>query len=215
MRSRMSSACGVVLVGDRLHAPRHQEVDRVAARLQPDGDDPVLCLLGGGAIPRRFQCGEEIVELLGTAGLRRPVHRQQPAGRRPPMQAARRPRQATGRRKPRQRSSWKKDRAGQRGPSKPAAKDGWQGGRAALALARFEAAVGLVDDVDAPLAPHEAVAAMAGAKRSQGITDFHRGWPAHLMNETSAEIRALSNCGRKIWRRGQQVKQGLAGRQVP
>jgi hypothetical protein len=36
-----------------------------------------------------------------------------------------------------------------------------------LALARLEARIGLVDDVNAPLAPHEAIVAMAFLERFQ------------------------------------------------
>ena len=41
------------------------------------------------------------------------------------------------------------------------------------ALARLEAPLRLVDDVDAALAAHEAVVAMPAAQRFQRITDFH------------------------------------------
>jgi hypothetical protein len=41
------------------------------------------------------------------------------------------------------------------------------------ALARLEAAVGLVDDIDPALAPHDTVVAVAAAQGFQGITDFH------------------------------------------
>ena len=44
---------------------------------------------------------------------------------------------------------------------------------AGSALARLEALLRLVDDVDAALATHEAVVAMAPAERLQGITDLH------------------------------------------
>jgi hypothetical protein len=46
-------------------------------------------------------------------------------------------------------------------------------GASHLALASFEAPVGLVDDVDAALTPHQPVIAVAGPQRFQGITDFH------------------------------------------
>ena len=42
-----------------------------------------------------------------------------------------------------------------------------------LTLAGFEALVRLVDDVDATLAAHDAIVAMAAAQRFQRITDFH------------------------------------------
>jgi hypothetical protein len=41
------------------------------------------------------------------------------------------------------------------------------------ALARLEAALGLIDDVDAALAPYEAIVTMAAAQRFQRVTDFH------------------------------------------
>jgi formylmethanofuran:tetrahydromethanopterin formyltransferase len=41
------------------------------------------------------------------------------------------------------------------------------------ALASLKAAVGLVNDVDAALTPHDAVVAVATAQGFQGITDFH------------------------------------------
>src|SRR5262249_10207822 len=43
----------------------------------------------------------------------------------------------------------------------------------ALALARLESALGLVDDVDAALAPHQPVVAMPSAQRLERIADFH------------------------------------------
>jgi hypothetical protein len=42
-----------------------------------------------------------------------------------------------------------------------------------LALARLEPAMGLVDDVQASLAAHEAIVAMARAKRFQRVSNFH------------------------------------------
>jgi hypothetical protein len=54
-------------------------------------------------------------------------------------------------------------------------------GRRASALAGFEAAIGLVDDVDAALAPHQPVVAVTGTQRFQRVTDFHDGlWLACL-----------------------------------
>ena len=50
-----------------------------------------------------------------------------------------------------------------------------------LALARFEAALGLIDDVDAALAPDEAIVAMAAAQRFQRITDFHGAFPGEAV----------------------------------
>jgi hypothetical protein len=44
---------------------------------------------------------------------------------------------------------------------------------AASTLAGLEAAMRLVDDVDAALAAHDAVVAVAAAQRFQRITDFH------------------------------------------
>jgi hypothetical protein len=44
-------------------------------------------------------------------------------------------------------------------------------------LARFEATLRLIDDVDAAFAPHEAVIAVAAAQRFQRITDFHGAFP--------------------------------------
>jgi hypothetical protein len=46
-----------------------------------------------------------------------------------------------------------------------------------LALARFEAALRLIDDVNATLAPHDAIVAMAAAQGFQRITDFHGAFP--------------------------------------
>jgi hypothetical protein len=40
-------------------------------------------------------------------------------------------------------------------------------------LAGFEAAVGLVDDVNAALPAHQAVIAVPAAQGFQGVTDFH------------------------------------------
>jgi hypothetical protein len=45
--------------------------------------------------------------------------------------------------------------------------------RLLLALAGFEATVGLVDDVDSALTPHQAVIAVPAAQGFQRITDFH------------------------------------------
>ena len=41
------------------------------------------------------------------------------------------------------------------------------------ALASFEAAIGLVDDVDPALAAHQTIIAMPAAQGFQGVTDFH------------------------------------------
>jgi hypothetical protein len=41
------------------------------------------------------------------------------------------------------------------------------------ALPGFEAPIGLVDDVDAALTPHQAIVAMPAAQGFQGIADFH------------------------------------------
>mgnify|MGYP000412675065 CR=1 FL=1 len=43
------------------------------------------------------------------------------------------------------------------------------------ALAGFEAAVGLVDDIDAPTATNHAIVAMTALERLQRVTDLH-GW---------------------------------------
>jgi hypothetical protein len=43
----------------------------------------------------------------------------------------------------------------------------------ALALPRFEATLGLIDDVDAALATHDTIVAVTAAQRFQWITDFH------------------------------------------
>jgi hypothetical protein len=43
----------------------------------------------------------------------------------------------------------------------------------ASALTGLEAALRLIDDVDAALAAHETIVAMAAAQRFQRITDFH------------------------------------------
>ena len=42
-----------------------------------------------------------------------------------------------------------------------------------LALARLEAALDLIDDVDTSLAADQAVTAVPAAQRFQGIADFH------------------------------------------
>ena len=42
-----------------------------------------------------------------------------------------------------------------------------------LALAGLKTAIGFVDDIDAALAPHDAVVAVAAAQGFQGVTDFH------------------------------------------
>jgi hypothetical protein len=41
------------------------------------------------------------------------------------------------------------------------------------ALPRFEAPVGLVDDIDPALAPHQAVVPVPPKQRFQRVTDFH------------------------------------------
>ena len=46
-------------------------------------------------------------------------------------------------------------------------------GSGRLALARLKAAVGLVNNVDPALAPHDAVVAVAAAQGFERITDFH------------------------------------------
>jgi hypothetical protein len=45
------------------------------------------------------------------------------------------------------------------------------------ALTGFEAAVGLVDDINAALAAHDAVVAMTTAQRFQGVANFHNRSP--------------------------------------
>jgi hypothetical protein len=51
----------------------------------------------------------------------------------------------------------------------------------ALALAGFEAALRLIDDVNAAFAAHDPVVPVTAAKRFQGIANFHgairRCWP--------------------------------------
>ena len=42
-----------------------------------------------------------------------------------------------------------------------------------LALTRLEPAVRLVNHIDPATAPHNDIAAMAAAQRTQGISDFH------------------------------------------
>jgi hypothetical protein len=42
-----------------------------------------------------------------------------------------------------------------------------------LTLPRFEAALCLVDDIDAPLPPHDAIVAVAAAQGFQRVTNFH------------------------------------------
>jgi hypothetical protein len=49
----------------------------------------------------------------------------------------------------------------------------WIYQRVLSALAGFEPALRLIDDIDAPLAPHDAIIAMARAQRFQRIADFH------------------------------------------
>src|SRR5450631_2173747 len=43
----------------------------------------------------------------------------------------------------------------------------------ASALAGLKAGIGLIDDVDAALAPNNLVVPVTGAQRFQGVTDFH------------------------------------------
>src|SRR5258708_9137947 len=50
-------------------------------------------------------------------------------------------------------------------------------GRAASALARLEAGIDLVDDVDASLAPHDAAVLVALLQRLQRIGDLHDTGP--------------------------------------
>ena len=190
----MSSACGVVLVGDRLQ------------RSTTSGDRPCRCptaarcaMIRSSACPAAassladFSLAKSSSSCSARLGLgRRRIGGNRRAIGRPCGRHAGQGQRQDGERRGSDLHGKKIGRAS--GPVKAgAARHAGRAAVTALALARLEAAVGLVDDVDAPLAPHEAVAAMAGAKRSQGVTDFHRGWPAHLMNETSAEIRALSN----------------------
>ena len=64
-----------------------------------------------------------------------------------------------------------------------------------LALAGFEPAIGLVDDVDAALAAHEPVAAVTRAQRTEGVADLHGA--NGLFKQMSAETAALSIGGGK------------------
>jgi hypothetical protein len=50
------------------------------------------------------------------------------------------------------------------------------------ALARLETALRLIDNVDAALAPHQAVVAMAAAQRFQRVTDFHGAIPCSAVD---------------------------------
>ena len=145
-----------------------------------------------------------------------PAHRPQ-RGRLPP--AAQRGRAGSKRQRDGKRRDSdlheKNDRAGReaRQSRSAAARPRKPGARSALA--RFVAAVGLVDDVDAPLAPHEAVAAVAGAKRSQGVTDFHRGRPAHLRKTNERGNPRPVDCGGKYGGAGAKSSKpfGLAPRE--
>ncbi len=63
----------------------------------------------------------------------------------------------------------------------------------ASALARLEALMRLVDDVDAALAAHQAIVAMTPAQRLQGIADFHGiTQERRLRARPTAEVRARS-----------------------
>jgi hypothetical protein len=70
-------------------------------------------------------------------------------------------------------ASWKSVQS----PVKNAAEMGSGRDRPKSALARLEATMGLIDDVDAALAAHDAIVAMPAAQRFQRIADFHRAIP--------------------------------------
>ena len=59
-------------------------------------------------------------------------------------------------------------------PSERAADTMRKDGMIGSALARLEAALRLVDDVEPPATPHKPVVAMTPAQRFQGIANFHR-----------------------------------------
>src|SRR3972149_10983597 len=77
--------------------------------------------------------------------------------------------------------------------------------KAGLALARLEAAVRLVDDIDAALAPDHAVVAMPAAQRAKGIADFHGSFPF-----SDAVLGA--GCGRVNRAKKQQVSESRQNR---
>jgi len=55
-----------------------------------------------------------------------------------------------------------------------------------LTLAGLEAALGLVDHVNAALATNQAVVAVTGAQRFQRVTDFHRS----ILNTCDRDFRS-------------------------
>jgi len=61
---------------------------------------------------------------------------------------------------------------------------------AGLSLVSFEAALCLVDDVNAALAPDDAIIAMATAQRFQRIANFHWSRP-----DDRAGAEDVGNCG--------------------
>ncbi len=63
----------------------------------------------------------------------------------------------------------------------------------ASALARLEAAIGLVDDVDPTLAPHDTVVAVAAAQGFQGVTDFHDNLLRSLVGRVHSSLGAAVN----------------------
>jgi hypothetical protein len=66
------------------------------------------------------------------------------------------------------------------------------GSRRPLTLARLEAAMRLVDDVDAPFAAYDAVVAVTAAQRFQRIADFHGSIPlSMILSENDTHFSAL------------------------
>src|SRR5262245_20520549 len=64
----------------------------------------------------------------------------------------------------------------------------WQASaRAASALAHLEARDGLVDDVDAALAPHQTTVLVAGFGGAQRVLDLHDGLPRLLLASETGE----------------------------
>lgn len=78
------------------------------------------------------------------------------------------------------------------------------------ALAGLETLLHLVDDVDAALAAHELVGAMARTQRFQRVTDLHSGFPIGLTrlvdrrkNEAAASVAAGCRVYARFWQGNQ------------
>src|SRR5215831_18154368 len=149
-----------LLVG-RGFGTAHQQIGGIAARREPDRPDAILDVFRALIIRRDLERREQPVEIMRLVAM---------LGTRPPSALPPAIRRIA--------ASWTKTNAAPRNDkdgSSSGPPPGTQSRRGAgpSALARLEPALDLVDYVDPALAPDQAIAAVAAAKRFEGVADFH------------------------------------------